>query len=236
MLSTILGLILLIVIPVEAIWRMRRDQPPKSRLARYQTTILRAVILLGLLMVVAYTEHVSASELGLGLKLGAAGLIGLGIAAVVCLGLGISTMMAKSTKQGSRSSDTDILKPDGGLESGHFVVLVLVIGFAWEVLYRGFLLWWLGPLVGVVVAILLSGISYGLAHGWTSNRQGVSSVISALIFATGYALTGSLWWLIIIHIALPVVGFVALHKQHASSAHEGRESLSKAGHIEERTA
>ena len=237
MLSTILGLILLIAIPVEALWRTRRDRPPKTRLARYQTTIMRAAILMGLLLLAAYTENVSAAELGLGLKLDTAGLIGLGVAAIVCLGLGISTAMAKPTKQGLRSSETDILKPEDWRERGYFVGFVLVIGFAWELLYRGFLLWWLVPLVGVSVAVLLSGISYGLAHGWKNSRQGLGSIVSALLFATGYALTGSLWWLIIIHIALPVVGFAALRKQQSNLEGHERESLSgPESSVEERIA
>ena len=111
---------------------------------------------------------------------------------------------------------SDVMIPEGSLELKYFIVLVLIIGFAWEILFRGFLLWWLAPIVGMPIAILTSGLSYGLAHGWKSARRGFASIVSAILFAIGYALTGSLWWLIIIHIAMPTVGYFALRRQRVA--------------------
>lgn len=169
--------------------------------------------MLGFLLLVAYTSRVSASDLGLGFDLQTSGLVGLAIATVVCLGLVIPTLLAKAPAKGVEAKDADFLKPEGPVELTHFTAMVLLIGFAWEVLYRGFLLWWLVPMVGTILAVLLAGLSYGLAHGWENSSKGVASIISALLFATAFALTGSLWWLIIIHITLPTIGFLALRKQ-----------------------
>lgn len=213
MLPTLLGLLLLIALPAEALWRTRRDQSRRNRIARYKATILLAVALLGVLLIVAYIEDLPAAALGLDINLGTTGVIGLGIAVVVCLGLSLAIVMTKSIKQGAPSSDNDNLMPEGRREIGYFIGMVLVIGFAWEVLYRGFLLWWLAPLVGVAGAVVLSGVSYGLAHGWKDNRKGLGSIVSALLFATAYALTGSLWWLILIHTALPIIVLFAMRKQ-----------------------
>lgn len=213
MFSTILGLILLVLVPAEAVWRSWEGRPARSRLARYRTTIVKAASLLGFLLLVAHTSGVSASDLGLGLDLQTPGLVGLGIATIVCSGLVISTLLAKASAPGTQAKDADIFRPEGPVELAHFIALVLLIGFAWEVLYRGFLLWWLVPMVGTTPAVLLAGLSYGLAHGWENSRKGVASIISALLFSTAFALTGSLWWLILIHITLPTVGFLALRKQ-----------------------
>lgn len=209
MLSTLLGLVLLVAIPARALWRTRRDKPSRRRIARYKATILQAVALLCVLAVVTYFEDLSAAALGLDVNLGTKGTIGLGIAIVICFGLIMSIVMTKATKHASDAGD---LMPEDRREISYFVGMALVIGFAWEVLYRGFLLWWLAPLVGVAGAVLLSGISYGLAHGWKDNRQGIGSIASALLFATAYALTGSLWWLILIHTALPLIVFFAKRK------------------------
>lgn len=182
--------------------------------------------MLGFLLLVAYTSRVSASDLGLGFDLQTSGLVGLAIATVVCLGLVIPTLLAKAPAKGVEAKDADFLKPEGPVELAHFTAMVLLIGFAWEVLYRGFLLWWLVPMVGTILAVLLAGLSYGLAHGWENSSKGVASIISALLFATAFALTGSLWWLIIIHITLPTVGFLALRKQMLKPE---RDALEHAG-------
>lgn len=73
-------------------------------------------------------------------------------------------------------------------------------------LYRGYLWWILAPLLGSVGAVLVMGLSYGLAHGYRGRGALAASVVSALLFAAAYALTHSLWWLIVIHTGLPLVG------------------------------
>lgn len=226
MLSTILGLILLVLVPAEAVWRSRERRPPRPKLARYRTTIVKAASLLGFLLLTAYTSGMSASDLGLGFDLQTPGLIGFAISTVVCSGLIISTLLAKAPAPGAQANDTDIFKPEGPVELTHFIFLVLLIGFAWEVLYRGFLLWWLVPMVGTILAVILAGLSYGLAHGWEDSRKGVASIISALLFSTAFALTGSLWWLILIHVTLPIVGFLAIRKQAPKPE---RDELGEAG-------
>lgn len=212
--------------PAEAVWRSRQRRPARTRLAKYRITIVKATSLLGFLLLVAYTSRVSASDLGLGFDLQTSGLVGLAIATVICSGLVIPTLLAKAPAPGVQANDADILKPEGPVELAHFITLVLLIGFAWEVLYRGFLLWWLVPMVGTTLAVLLAGLSYGLAHGWENSSKGVVSIISALLFSTAFALTGSLWWLIIIHITLPAVGFLALRKQMPKPE---RDALDHAG-------
>jgi len=94
-------------------------------------------------------------------------------------------------------------------ETRAYLAFTPFAGFGWEILYRGFLLWWLAPLVGIIAAVSISSLAYGLAHGWQSQAQGIGSIVSAFLFTIGYALTGSLWWLIAIHTALPLVGLLA---------------------------
>ena len=76
-------------------------------------------------------------------------------------------------------------------------------------LYRGFLLWWLTPLVGIIGAVVLASLAYGLAHGWKSRWEGLGSIASAFLFTIGFAVTGSLWWLIAIHTGLPLIALLA---------------------------
>lgn len=73
----------------------------------------------------------------------------------------------------------------------------------WEILYRGFILL-LTPNTGLPIAITISALAYGIAHGYRSPKQLIASIVSAFAFTIAYALTHSLWWLIVIHAGLPL--------------------------------
>ena len=217
-LSFILGLLLLVAIPAQALWRSFSDRPARPRMVRYRATMIEAAVLLALLLVTARIESISLSDLGLGLELTTEAIVGLGIAALLVAGMTLATLLSKPKKLETDIAEAAELMPQTRQETALFIVLTLMIGFAWEVLYRGFLFWWLTPMTGIVGAVLIAGVAYGLAHGWENNRQGVGSIISALLFCIGYALTGSLWWLIIIHIALPLIGMLAMHKARGATS------------------
>jgi len=89
------------------------------------------------------------------------------------------------------------------------VVAFVVIGVAWEVLYRGYLLWRLTPRLGLIGAIVVAALAYGLAHGVKTARQLGASLAAAFVFTIAYALTKSLWWLMIIHAGLPLLAMQA---------------------------
>lgn len=193
-------------------WRSLGNGPNKPRLRRYRATIAKALFLMAFLVVAARVEGFSIDDLGLELALGTGGLIGLGVASALVIAMVVATTKASSNGSNEKLSEATEIMPQTDQETRVFIFLSVVIGFAWEVLYRGFLFWWLTPMTGVVGAVLIAGVAYGLAHGWENHRQGVGSIVSALLFCTGYALTGSLWWLIVIHIALPLIGLMAMRK------------------------
>jgi hypothetical protein len=60
------------------------------------------------------------------------------------------------------------------------------------------------PNTGVPLAVVLAALAYGAAHGYHNPRHFFGSIAMALGFATAYALTGSLWWLIVLHASVPV--------------------------------
>ncbi|SFG28019.1 CAAX protease self-immunity [Novosphingobium sp. CF614] len=208
----ILGLILLFLVPGEALWRTLRKKPVRPRTTRYRLTIARALALLLGLVVVSHAEHVTAAALGIGTHLESGGYIGLVISLCLVGGLTLSTMLAKPKIQGGDRRQAADIFPENFQELTLFLVMTPLIGFAWELLYRGYLLWWLTPLVGLPIAIFCSGLAYGLAHGWKNFRESFPSIVAAFLFAIGYALTSSLWWLIIIHIALPIIGYLAARR------------------------
>ena len=94
-----------------------------------------------------------------------------------------------------------------------FALLAFAAGFGWEVLYRGFLLFYLQPYVGLAGAVFVSAIVYGAAHEFRSWSQSAASIAAAFSFTIGYALTDNLWWLILLHTGLPLVGIMIAGKR-----------------------
>ncbi|MGH9529626.1 MAG: CPBP family intramembrane glutamic endopeptidase [Terriglobales bacterium] len=84
---------------------------------------------------------------------------------------------------------------------------VAVIGSVWEeLLFRGFLIWFFSPVVGLVGAVACSAIIFGLAHTYQGWRNIVGTALAGVVFAIGYVATRSLWWLIVAHAIMDILG------------------------------
>ncbi len=210
----VLAATLLLALPADRLWSTLRAGPRRQRtpMRRYLLTIGELALLLGTLTAQWLLHDRSLAALGLDIPVGTYGLIGLGFAAVVIVALAVTTARMKPGAQAPKeASGTDIF-PQTPTESAAFGVSAIAIGAGWELLYRGYLLWALTPLTGQIGAILLAAIAYGLAHGYKSKVQLGGSIAMALLFTAAYAVTGSLWWLIAIHIALPLIGWRAYRR------------------------
>jgi membrane protease YdiL (CAAX protease family) len=145
------------------------------------------------------------AQLGLDMPVSRPGLIGLGIAAILLLALLVLGVTIKS--RGKQAAPPPVSPmPRTPAEWRLFLVSMPVIAVAWELLYRGYLVWAIAPRFGTVAAVLLPALAYGVAHGYRGRVQFVGSIVSALLFTLGFVLTHSLWWLILIHITLPLFG------------------------------
>lgn len=87
-----------------------------------------------------------------------------------------------------------------------FVLVAFLVGCGWELLYRGFLLWALSPLLGVPGAIVLAALAYALCHRYAGWQRAFGSILSSLAFTVSYALTHSLWWLMLLHTFVALYG------------------------------
>lgn len=61
------------------------------------------------------------------------------------------------------------------------------------------------------MAILASSLSYGAAHGCKNIKQFFGCIISSLIFTVSYVITMNIWWLMIIHSGIMIVGFLSIN-------------------------
>lgn len=210
MLDHILALILVVVVPASALWRSRMGRSTEaargSKVVRYRKTIITVVGLLALLVLDWRITGRTVELLGLGFPATRPALIGLAIATLLL------AMLAAYIFRNPAPADVDAaltsyeLMPQTPAEVRLFLLLALALGFGWEVLYRGFLLFYLPPAIGLPAAVVTSAIAYGAAHGFDGPKQFAASIATAFAFAGGYVLTENLWWLIVLHTGLPLLG------------------------------
>ena len=204
--------LLVIVMPLRALANSfgsrRTAANAEPRLTRYRRSMAIAAALTAGLAAIWIGTGRLASALGFDWPLTTAGVIGLAITGLLLTGLALTAPRARAPQDPATREAALRTLPQGALECRWFVAFGLTLGFAWELLYRGYLLWLLAPYIGTVVTIVIAATAYGLAHGYQNPRQLVGSIISAFVFTIAFALTHSLWWLIILHAGLPMIGLL----------------------------
>ena len=211
MLDHLLAILLLFVVPVRALWRSRSGWIASgTKITRYTTTIGMVTGLLALLATSWIMTGRSARALGLGAPTSTPSLVGLGIAVTILAALALS----KSKKPTpSQLKEVEVVRrdifPDSPREAVLFLVVSLAVGGGWEILYRGFLLFYLQSATGLGRAIVIASFAYGAAHRFKAFKQLAGSIVSALAFTIAYAATSNLWWLMLIHIGVMLFGAMA---------------------------
>jgi membrane protease YdiL (CAAX protease family) len=146
------------------------------------------------------------------------GLVGLGIAVALFVALAIVEAVAKYKRAGRNDAkarqrlEGNELLPRNRQELILFLGFGLLAGCGWELLYRGFLIWFLVPRIGMVGATCVAALAYGAAHGYKTRGQFAGSMISAFAFTIAFVLSGSLWWLMLIHTMVALVGGINSYK------------------------
>ena len=81
----------------------------------------------------------------------------------------------------------------------HFTGLSVTAGVVEEIVYRGFVIWYLGSFMPLWAAVVVSSVFFGLGHSY----QGLPGVLRTgavgLVLAVFYIVTGSIWLPIIAH-------------------------------------
>jgi membrane protease YdiL (CAAX protease family) len=226
MIDYVLVVLLIGVMPARALYKDLCGKSNEDN--RQKKYIGSGAIIVCLLVLLCYAwlhGARSTASLGLDIPLTNGGAIGLAIAIALLVGLVVVATIAKRKHMGrnddkgtGRFSKNQLL-PRTRHELSLFLAFALLAGCGWELLYRGFLIWFLVPYVGTVVAVCIAALAYGAAHGYKNRKQFLASVISAFAFAVAFVLTGSLWWLMLIHTAAGFAGGIAGYKA-ASRHHE----------------
>lgn len=110
----------------------------------------------------------------------------------------------------------DALMPHTPRENRLFRMLAITAGICEEVLYRGFVMWYLAISITIIPAALVSSILFGFAHIYIGIPHVIRTVIVGAVFAVVVLSTGSLWPAVVLHAAIDLFsGDLAYRTLHA---------------------
>jgi hypothetical protein len=199
-----------------------------NRSQLYRNTIIGHWTLLLICMAMWAGAARPWSALGFNLQLDLWFAIG---AALTALGIAALLMQLRQVKNAAqeeinglkeRFGKLSIILPQNGNELARFYGLSITAGIVEEILWRGFLIWYLGQFMPLWAAALVSVIGFGLAHAYqgVANLPQVTAVGAA--FTGLYLLTGSIWLPIILHAAVDILqGRLAYNVIYRSMTGEG---------------
>jgi membrane protease YdiL (CAAX protease family) len=105
-----------------------------------------------------------------------------------------------------RSFETvSLLLPRNGNELARFYGLSVTAGIVEEILWRGFLIWYLGQFMPLWAAAVVGAIGFGVAHAYQGWSQVTPVILVGAAFGGLYLLTGSLLLPIILHAAVDIL-------------------------------
>jgi membrane protease YdiL (CAAX protease family) len=149
----------------------------------------------------------SFAELGLRAPSGAGFWVSLGL---VLLGVALLTLQLRSAER-SEEHRRELRAALGGPlvflprtpeEERGFTALSITAGVCEELLYRGWLIAWLVPLIGLPAAAVLSTVAFGAAHFWGGPSVTLRATAMGAVLCGLFLLSGSLWIPILAHAAV----------------------------------
>lgn len=193
---------------------------PGARTRMYAEGIITQWVLTALaLFIWLYTQR-PAADLGFALVGGWRFWVGVG--AVVTLLFMLLVERRKVARDPSRLEDAfaknpaSVLLPSNSTELFYFHILSVTAGFCEEVLFRGFLIWYLSQTFGIVLSVVLSSVLFGFAHLYQGRKGMLQTSIVGLVLATAYTVTGMLWVPMLLHTLVDMNSGLLGYEMHQS--------------------
>jgi membrane protease YdiL (CAAX protease family) len=175
--------------------------------SRRWVRIVEVVIVPVAIATVCVWQHRPPELLGLGPPTSTPALIALGLGIAWSIGIAAicwsDVRHSRTCEDCRREFHEDTLKTYGRTPADlrRFPLYVGALqAITEEVIFRAFLIWVLTPLLGTIGAVIAAALCFGIAHAatlrWAFFATGVG-----LVLGTVYALTESLWGIMIAHVA-----------------------------------
>lgn len=193
----------------------KNNQDEKTFSALHRTCLV-ALLLLVLLGSAWVSNGRGFSDLGLGVP-GNRGIVSLTIIAIVPVILTVVVRMLPS-KASATDTEDHIFLSSSKEEFLRKIPLITFISAAWEIIYRGALMFYFTPYLGVVISMIAAAAFYAFIHKAKNPKRYIATFLSAIFFLGIFVLSGSLWGAIVLHCMIPIIGgFAALSIQDKST-------------------
>lgn len=113
-------------------------------------------------------------------------------------------------RQFQKLGDLQYFLPATSGELRHFTALSVVAGIVEEIVYRGFLFWYLAWLMPVWGIVICSAAIFALGHSYQGAAGVLRVFIVGLAFGLLFLLSGSIWLPIALHALLDILQGAAL--------------------------
>jgi membrane protease YdiL (CAAX protease family) len=120
----------------------------------------------------------------------------------------VARLGAASATLRARLGGAEPIMPRTVSELPAFFGVSLTAGFCEELLFRGFLIWVLQPLVGLWIAAALAAVLFALGHAYQGLDGIVRTGLMGVVFTAIVLVTRSLWPAIVLHVAIDALGGV----------------------------
>ncbi|MDH3350318.1 MAG: CPBP family intramembrane metalloprotease [Gammaproteobacteria bacterium] len=210
-------LLLFVVQPLVGAWSYRRyvarveAGEPSNRIRLYRQDLILEWVALGVLAIAWYLLGRPVAALGFVAPGGTGFWIGAGVLVLVTAYLitqwRSTASMSDEQKAKHKESFGNLVHfmPQTDRDYRHFVGLSITAGIVEEILYRGFVFWYLLMLMPVWAAIIVSAVVFGLAHSY-QGAAGVARVtLVGIAFGIFYVVTGSIWLPMLAHAVLDIL-------------------------------
>ena len=184
---------------------------PANRVRLYLQTLLLEWVFLAALALAWFTLSRPVADLGL---VTPAGVGFWGGAALLVLAIPYLIYAWHRVKRGSDDDrakqaqslgDLVHLLPNNRNDFRHFIAVSITAGVVEEIVYRGFVLWYLALYMPLWGAVIASSIAFGLGHSYQGATGALRCGLIGLVFAVFYVITGSIWLPIIAHATFDIL-------------------------------
>jgi membrane protease YdiL (CAAX protease family) len=146
-------------------------------------------------------------ELGFGAPGGRGFWVALGIAGVAAALLQAQLVSVRRSGDArrevrSRLGGSMVFLPRSRAEGAAFLGISATAGICEEMLYRGWLLGWLAPRIGLPAAFAAAAVLFALAHAYGGRKLAARAGALGVVLGALYVLSGSLWVSIALHVFL----------------------------------
>ncbi|HEY1630992.1 MAG TPA: CPBP family intramembrane glutamic endopeptidase [Rhizomicrobium sp.] len=198
-----------------------------SLVPRYWFTIARGALAAAAVLAMWCWSGRSFALLGLDWPIGARGQFGFVVVAVIAV-VGylqiarVNRIPRDKLGKALKAVERIKITPRDKAELSLFMLVSVDAGIWEELVYRGFLVWFLLPLTGLVGAAIASSFLFGIGHAYQGWRGMLMTGFVGLILAVLYVLTASLWWVMAVHAAIDISGGLVTYRlsRRAAEIHQ----------------